>query len=397
MVCAPLSSQGRAQPSHPALISRSRWRSVRPAWANWRPLLRKDFDAVMRFWHCPKPTIAAVRGPCLAGAFELALACDMTIASETAFFGEPELKFGAGIVVDYTTLVGWAEDCQGDHLHRRGSPVGADGQRASASSTASCPMQILPMPRWRSPNMSPQSTPGPCGRPSAPSTVRSKRKGCSKPWRVPSISIYRSRVRAHPTRSSSSTLPVPKDERQRLRLARQPFPFTHKANERPPRRPYHGRHLRAMLRASRGLTAPASMQPICAERRGEFPGPCEPSHSRTNPSSLRSATGRPISPAFSVSGSQVRCSPDLRDGRKTHSRCAARQHKDKVAAPRWATRQTLHARPPGTATARGRRADHIHFRQHGSAQGRRDRPCRPVLEAGRTLVLAGGFARPTVC
>jgi len=39
-----------------------------------------------------------VRGPCLAGAFELALACDMTIASETAFFGEPELKFGAGIV-----------------------------------------------------------------------------------------------------------------------------------------------------------------------------------------------------------------------------------------------------------------------------------------------------------
>jgi enoyl-CoA hydratase/carnithine racemase len=64
----------------------------------WKPILKKDFDAVMRFWHCPKPTIAAVRGPCLAGAFELSLACDMTIASETAFFGEPELKFGAGIV-----------------------------------------------------------------------------------------------------------------------------------------------------------------------------------------------------------------------------------------------------------------------------------------------------------
>jgi enoyl-CoA hydratase len=65
----------------------------------WRPLLRKDFDTVMRFWHCPKPTIAAVRGPCLAGACELALACDLTVASEDAFFGEPELKFGAGIVV----------------------------------------------------------------------------------------------------------------------------------------------------------------------------------------------------------------------------------------------------------------------------------------------------------
>ena len=65
----------------------------------WRPILRKDFDTVMRFWHCPKPTIAAVRGPCLAGACELALACDLTIASHDAFFGEPELKFGAGIVV----------------------------------------------------------------------------------------------------------------------------------------------------------------------------------------------------------------------------------------------------------------------------------------------------------
>jgi enoyl-CoA hydratase len=64
----------------------------------WRPILRKDFDTIMRFWHFPRPTIAAVRGPCLAGACELALACDITIASEDAFFGEPELKFGAGIV-----------------------------------------------------------------------------------------------------------------------------------------------------------------------------------------------------------------------------------------------------------------------------------------------------------
>jgi enoyl-CoA hydratase len=67
--------------------------------AQWQPILRRDFDTVMRFWHFPKPTIAAVRGACLAGACELALACDMTIAAPDAFFGEPELKFGAGIVV----------------------------------------------------------------------------------------------------------------------------------------------------------------------------------------------------------------------------------------------------------------------------------------------------------
>ena len=70
----------------------------------WRRVLKHDFDATMRFWSLTKPTIAAVRGPCLAGAFELMLACDLTIASEDAFFGEPELKFGAGIV---TMILPW--------------------------------------------------------------------------------------------------------------------------------------------------------------------------------------------------------------------------------------------------------------------------------------------------
>jgi len=65
----------------------------------WRPVLRRDFDTVMRFWSLRKPTVAAVHGPALAGACELAMACDITIATEGATFGEPELKFGAGIVV----------------------------------------------------------------------------------------------------------------------------------------------------------------------------------------------------------------------------------------------------------------------------------------------------------
>ena len=67
--------------------------------AAWREVLRDDFETVMRFWHLSKPTVAAVRGPALAGGCELALACDVTVAAADARFGEPELRFGAGIVV----------------------------------------------------------------------------------------------------------------------------------------------------------------------------------------------------------------------------------------------------------------------------------------------------------
>lgn len=65
---------------------------------DWVPLLEADFEGIMSFWRFPKPTIAAVNGPALAGGFELMLGCDLAIAADTATFGEPELKFGAGIV-----------------------------------------------------------------------------------------------------------------------------------------------------------------------------------------------------------------------------------------------------------------------------------------------------------
>jgi long-chain acyl-CoA synthetase len=70
----------------------------------WREILDLDFSTTMRFWDCAKPTVAAIHGPCMAGAFEMALACDISVCSRDATFGEPELKFGAGIV---TLLLPW--------------------------------------------------------------------------------------------------------------------------------------------------------------------------------------------------------------------------------------------------------------------------------------------------
>jgi enoyl-CoA hydratase len=43
---------------------------------------------------CPKPAIAAVNGPAVAGGLELALACDIVVASERATFVDPHAKIG---------------------------------------------------------------------------------------------------------------------------------------------------------------------------------------------------------------------------------------------------------------------------------------------------------------
>jgi enoyl-CoA hydratase/carnithine racemase len=85
-------------------------RNLTPAekWRQSEPL-RRLCDQI---WHMPQPVVAAIRGWCLGGGFEIAINCDMRVAEESATFAWPEMQLGAfpggSAAVIFPRLVGRA-------------------------------------------------------------------------------------------------------------------------------------------------------------------------------------------------------------------------------------------------------------------------------------------------
>jgi len=51
-------------------------------------------DLFVAFEEVPQPIVAVVQGAALGGGLELLLGCDLVVASESATFGQPEIKLG---------------------------------------------------------------------------------------------------------------------------------------------------------------------------------------------------------------------------------------------------------------------------------------------------------------
>jgi enoyl-CoA hydratase len=89
--------------------------------------IRDYFHSITRYlkkiYFCRKPVIAAVGGIALGGGFNLATVCDLIIASESAIFGHPELRFGINPLFNpLLQIIGMSK---AKEITMLGEPIGA--------------------------------------------------------------------------------------------------------------------------------------------------------------------------------------------------------------------------------------------------------------------------------
>jgi enoyl-CoA hydratase len=109
----------------------------------------------------PQPVVAQIGGFCLGGGFELALACDIRLASETARLGLPEIKLGilpgGGGTVRLTKIAGSSvaraltmtgEPIDAARAHALGLVASVHPPEALAEATAALAVRLAALPRF---------------------------------------------------------------------------------------------------------------------------------------------------------------------------------------------------------------------------------------------------------
>lgn len=112
--------------------------------ANREAIVESSTRAFRALALCPKPTVAAVNGPALAGGFSLALLCDLRLAAEEATLGFVELA--RGIPPGYAAARAALPAAVAADLCLTGRTVGAAEARALGIVSEVCPAADL-LPR----------------------------------------------------------------------------------------------------------------------------------------------------------------------------------------------------------------------------------------------------------
>lgn len=89
----------------------------------WQRRNRTETDHLLHIWKLSKPVIAAVNGYCMGGGLWYQLACDISIASERAVFGQPEVRMVSSTSFLFASIAGWKDANRyaltGDHFDAR--------------------------------------------------------------------------------------------------------------------------------------------------------------------------------------------------------------------------------------------------------------------------------------